>query len=83
MGDTASLACVCFCCATQGFMFVRTRAWECVMLLLAMVCLFRPDIPQDFIYPPYRNLAPDKVDEVIALLEPERSHTAGSEHGAV
>ncbi|MDR1659618.1 MAG: TRAP transporter permease [Desulfovibrio sp.] len=67
---TASLACLCFCCATQRYMFVRTRAWECALLLLAMICLFRPDILQDHFYRPYDTLPPGMVDETVAALKP-------------
>ena len=65
---TAVLACMAFACATQAFMFTRARWWEVVMLAIAVVFLFRPDLPQDYLYPPYQNLPPTRVMETVAGL---------------
>lgn len=70
---TAALACMAFASATQRFMFTHTKWWEVIVLLVAMVFLFRPDIPQDYIYPPYKELTPDHVDVVVANLPPDGS----------
>ncbi len=67
---TAALACMAFASATQRFMFTRTRWWEVILLLMAMVFLFRPDIPRDKIFPPYQELPPAQVMETVAALEP-------------
>ncbi|MDL2216748.1 TRAP transporter permease [Desulfovibrio sp. OttesenSCG-928-M14] len=68
---TAALACMAFASATQRFMFTHTRWWEVVALLLAMVFLFRPDIPQNYMFPPYKELPADHVDVVVANLPPD------------
>ncbi|MDR2947362.1 MAG: TRAP transporter permease [Candidatus Adiutrix sp.] len=67
---TAILACMAFASATQRFMFTKTRWWEVVLLLAAMIFLFRPDVPRDRMYPPYRELPPAQVMETVAALEP-------------
>jgi hypothetical protein len=67
---TAVLACICFACATQAYMFTRVRPGEIVLLLSAALFLFRPDIMHDRVYPPFKTLPPDKIEEVIAALEP-------------
>ncbi|MDR1486941.1 MAG: TRAP transporter permease [Deltaproteobacteria bacterium] len=68
---TSVLACMAFASATQRFMLIKTRWWEVVVLLLAMVFLFRPDIPQDLAFTPYRDLPPDKVMETVEALDPQ------------
>jgi len=65
---TAILACMAFACATQAFMFTRTRWWEIILLLAAMIILFRPDVLQDYLYPPYKTLPPAKVMETVSNL---------------
>lgn len=67
---TSVLACMAFACATQRYMFTRARWWEVTVLLLAMIFLFRPDIPQDLLFPPYETLGPGKVEETAGRLEP-------------
>lgn len=67
---TAILACIAFASATQRYMFTKTRWWEVILLLTAMVFLFRPDIFQDKILPPYKELPPAKVMETVAGLQP-------------
>ncbi len=67
---TAALACLAFASATQRYMFTRTRWWEVVLLLLAVVFLFRPGIPQDLVFPPYQELPPARVMEAVAGLGP-------------
>jgi len=67
---TAALACMAFASATQRFMFTRTKIWEVILLLAAVVFLFRPDIPQDSFFPPYKELPPTEVMASVAALEP-------------
>ena len=67
---TAALACMAFASATQRYMFTKTKWWEVILLLVAMVFLFRPDIPQDEMFPPYKELPPAQVMETVAALEP-------------
>ncbi|MDR3361495.1 MAG: TRAP transporter fused permease subunit [Desulfovibrio sp.] len=68
--STAVLACMAFACATQRFMFTPTPWWEVILLALAVIFLFRPDIPQDHLYLPYKNLPPSRVLETVAGLDP-------------
>ncbi|MDR1044372.1 MAG: TRAP transporter permease [Candidatus Adiutrix sp.] len=67
---TSALACMAFASATQRYMFTRTRWWEVVLLLTAMVFLFRPDIPRDRLFPPHQELPPAEVLESVAALGP-------------
>lgn len=70
---TAALACMAFASFTQRYMFTRARWWEMVLLLAATIFLFRPDIPQDMMFPPYRELPPTQVMETVAKLEPDQN----------
>jgi hypothetical protein len=67
---TATLACLAFASATQRFMFTRTRWYEVLALLASMVFLFRPGIPRDMLYAPYRELGPKAVFETVESLGP-------------
>ncbi|MDR0355140.1 MAG: TRAP transporter permease [Deltaproteobacteria bacterium] len=68
---TSLMACMAFACATQRFMLIKTRWWEVILLLSAMVFLFRPDIPQNRLYAPFIEAPPEKVLETIEQLPPE------------
>ncbi len=68
--STSILACMAFASATQGFFITRTRWWEVILLLAAMVFLFRPDVPHDRLFPPHRELPPSAVMETVEKLEP-------------
>ncbi|MDR1657132.1 MAG: TRAP transporter permease [Deltaproteobacteria bacterium] len=64
------LACLAFASATQRFLFIRTRWYEVVGLLLAMMFLFRPDIPQNRIFKAYHELPPTAVIQTVNELKP-------------
>ncbi len=66
---TAVLACMAFACATQAFMLTRARWWEVVLLLAAMIVLFRPDLPQNALYPPYQTLPPAELMQTVESLK--------------
>ena len=52
---TVSLtALLCFCSVTQNWMFVRLRWFESILLVVAMIALFRPDLVLDRFWPEYR-----------------------------
>jgi TRAP transporter 4TM/12TM fusion protein len=68
---TSILACLAFACATHRFLLVKTRWWEVVFLVASMVFLFRPDIPQNYIYPPFHERPPEEVLETVAKLSSE------------
>jgi hypothetical protein len=67
---TSAMACVAFASITQRYMLVKTRVWEMAALAVAMMFLFRPDIPQDMAFPPYRELPSAQVMETVSSLEP-------------
>ncbi|MDR2443699.1 MAG: TRAP transporter permease, partial [Deltaproteobacteria bacterium] len=68
---TSILACFAFASATQRWMFVKAKAYEIVLLLLSMVFLFRPDIPLNRLYKPFRELPPVLVNETVESLPPD------------
>ncbi|NIV22495.1 MAG: DUF3394 domain-containing protein, partial [Gemmatimonadetes bacterium] len=57
----AVIAMMLFASATQGFMFVRNRIWETVILLLVAFTLFRPGFWLDRVTPPYTDVAGTQV----------------------
>jgi TRAP transporter 4TM/12TM fusion protein len=65
---TSALACMAFASVTQRHMFIKTRWWEIILLLFAVISLFRPDIVQDRIYPPYTEAPPKRVMAAIERL---------------
>ncbi|MDR3155034.1 MAG: TRAP transporter permease [Deltaproteobacteria bacterium] len=68
---TSALACIAFASLTQRFMVVKARLWELAVLAAATLFLFRPDIPQDFLFKPYLELPPSMVMETVEALPPE------------
>jgi len=60
---TALIAILCFSSATQGWMIVKTRIHERLLLLVVMFALFRPDYVMDQIHP---SFAPIPLDEFVA-----------------
>jgi hypothetical protein len=69
---TSALACIAFASLTQRHMLVKTRLWELLFLALATLFLFRPDIPQDFLFTPYRELPARQVMETVERLPPDQ-----------
>jgi hypothetical protein len=67
---TSILACLAFASATQRWMFIKAKAYEILCLLLAMVFLFRPDIPLNRLFKPFRELPPALVNETVESLPP-------------
>lgn len=49
------LALLCFCSVTQRWLLVRLRWWQAVVLVVAMVGLFRPDFVLNQFWPEYRT----------------------------
>ncbi|MDR2140864.1 MAG: TRAP transporter permease [Deltaproteobacteria bacterium] len=70
---TSALACAAFASATQRFLLLKTRWWEVLALIGAMIFLFRPDLTRDRLYPPYQELPPAQVEATVASLRPEES----------
>ncbi len=67
---TSWLACMAFGSITQRFMLTKVNWLEMALLVLAVVFLFRPDIPRDYLYNPYQTLPPAEVMENIGKLKP-------------
>jgi hypothetical protein len=67
---TSALACAAFASVTQRYMFVKTRWWEIILLIAAVISLFRPDMLQDKAYPPYTEAPPPMVLSSIEKLPP-------------
>lgn len=67
---TAILACMCFVSATQRYLLTRTRWWEVVLLVVAMILLFRPAIFQDALYSPYKLRPASQVMAEVEKLKP-------------
>ncbi len=67
---TAALACMAFACACQRFMLTNTRWWEVILLVLAMIQMFRPDLAQNYFFPPYKELPAREVARAVGDLEP-------------
>ena len=49
------IALLCFCSVTQNWLLVRLRWFESVLLVAAMVSLFRPDFVLDQLWPEFRS----------------------------
>ncbi len=69
---TALLAILCFSSATQGWLFVKTRIYERVLLLVVMFALFRPDYVMDQFFPSFAPIALDKFVSGEYTVEPGR-----------
>jgi TRAP transporter 4TM/12TM fusion protein len=61
----AVVAMMLFASATQGYMFVKNRVYETVLLLLVAFTLFRPGYWLDQVIPPFDVSAPDAVFAVV------------------
>ncbi len=59
------IAMMLFASATQGFLFVRNRWWESIILLLVAFTLFRPGYWLDQVQSPYKHIEPTKVFEIV------------------
>ncbi|WP_110667201.1 TRAP transporter permease [Salinicola halophilus] len=69
----ATFAMLVFAAATQGFMLVRSRWYESVLLLLVAFTLFRPGFWMDRIDSPYEEVPPAQFEQALGELE-------GNEH---
>ena len=63
---SAVIAMMCFAAATQHYMIVRNRLWETAALLLIAFTMFRPGYWMDMIEEPFEDVAPAKIEEVVA-----------------
>jgi len=67
---SAVIAILAFSAATQGYWLVRSKIWETLMLLLIAFTLFRPGYWMDQIYPPYEQLPPTQLHQVVEATQP-------------
>ena len=61
----AVIAMMLFASATQGWFLTRNKIWESAMLLLIAFTLFRPGFWLDRVDPPFQEVHPSKIYEVI------------------
>ena len=54
-----------FAAATQGYFLVRSRWWESIALLLITFTLFRPGFWWDMVYPPYEDVPPAQLMQLV------------------
>jgi TRAP transporter 4TM/12TM fusion protein len=67
------VAILAFGAATQGWMLVKTKWHETIMLLAVVVMLFRPGFVMDFFYPEFATISVDKF-VAGAVSMPAESH---------
>lgn len=67
----AVIAMLLFAAATQGWWLTRNKIWESIVLLLVAFTLFRPGYWLDRIDPPYHDLPPSKIYEVVGNATPD------------
>jgi hypothetical protein len=67
---SATVACMIFACATQGWMVVQSRWYESVLLGIATLVLLRPDLIRDRFYPPFELQPPVKIASVLNTIRP-------------
>lgn len=66
----AVIAMMLFASATQGWLVIRNRIWESVALLLVAFTLFRPGFWLDRVDPPFDDLSPSMIYEVVGDAAP-------------
>jgi hypothetical protein len=67
----ATIAMLVFAAATQGYMLVRNRIWESLILLLVAFTLFRPGYWMDKLYPPLEDVDPARIVELAEAAPPD------------
>ncbi len=66
----AVIAMMLFASATQGWFLTRSRIWESIALLLIAFTLFRPGYWLDQVDPPFDDVHPSKIYEVVGSATP-------------
>ncbi|SDT16669.1 TRAP transporter permease [Pseudomonas oryzae] len=69
----ATIAMLIFAAATQGFLLVRSRWYENVLLLLVAFTLFRPGFWMDMLHDPYRAVPPAQLASALGEVEADSS----------
>ncbi len=65
---SAIIAILVFSAATQGYLFVKSRLWESLALVLIAFTLFRPGYWWDQIYPPTQSLPANQLEAEVEKL---------------
>lgn len=66
------IAILCFSSATQGWLLVKVRFYEAIMLFIVALALFRPGAFMDRIYPPFAPVELDRFVSGELAVEPGR-----------
>ena len=66
----ATIAMLIFAAASQGFFIAKSYLWESLLLLLIAFTLFRPGFWMDQLIPPYDDVEPTRLVEVVGQMEP-------------
>ncbi len=78
----ATVAMLIFAAATQGWLMVRSRWYESLLLLLVAFTLFRPGFWMDMIHDPYEAIPPAQLAEAMGSVEEDsnlRMHIRGED----
>ncbi|OLO09476.1 C4-dicarboxylate ABC transporter [Salinicola sp. MH3R3-1] len=67
----ATAAMLIFAAATQGFMLVRSRWYESLLLLLVAFTLFRPGFWMDMVDAPYEEVPPAQFEKALGEIGPD------------
>ncbi|MEM7070852.1 MAG: TRAP transporter permease, partial [Pseudomonadota bacterium] len=67
--SSSILAILMFASATQGFLIVKNKIWETLLLLLIAFTLFRPDFWMDRVIAPYEELPATQLSENVEQAE--------------
>lgn len=65
----ATAAMLIFAAGTQGFMLVKSRWYESLLLLLVAFTLFRPGFWMDIIHDPYRDVPPAELARALGEVD--------------
>ena len=65
----STIAMLIFAAGTQGFMIVRNRWYESLLLLLVAFTLFRPGYWMDIIHDPYQSVPPAQLEQALDDIE--------------
>ena len=66
---TATIAMLVFAAATQGYFFARNKLWETLLLLIAAIGIFNPNILQNMVQPEFTEYAPENYRELLSNVE--------------
>lgn len=65
----ATLAMLIFAAATQGWLVVRSRWYESLLLLLVAFTLFRPGFWMDMLHDPYQSIPPAELAQALERVD--------------